>query len=141
MTPGEFKAVFLEWLNNFNAGWTFFAETDKGIIPIGFCMAWTRGRIVEIADIVWFPWASKRNVWESALNFYDSLRKKEADTEREPTDPARYFVVLEYARFRDKRFFERMVDKKILRKVGHVNDLYPDEVSVLFQTRSPVRSK
>lgn len=141
MTPQEFRIVFVEWLKNFEAGWVFLAETDKGIIPVGFCTAWVRGRIIEIADIVWFSWASRRNVWESAVNFYDSMRKKVFDDKHDPADPMRYFVVLEYAMFRDKRFFERMADRGIMRKIGHIHDIYPDEVSVMFQTKTPVRGK
>lgn len=135
----EFREVFAVILmeNGWN-DWILLTETKRGFEPIGFITAWPRGRIIEIADMVWFPWASKRNIWESAFNFFDSMRKKVADEASDPKDPMRYFVVFEYARYRDKKFFERMVNKGVLKRVGHINDLYPAEPAVMFQTKSPV---
>ncbi len=108
-------------------------------MPVGVCFAWLRGRIIEIASIVWFSWSSDRNRWEAAVNFFDSMRKSVFDEEKDIVDPTRYFLVLEYAKFEDKRFFERMSDQKIMRKIGHIIDLYPDRNCVMFQTRSPVK--
>lgn len=120
--------------------WTFIAEAgERGFLPIGVAFAWSRGRVIEMAHVVWFPWASPRNIWESSLNFYETMRKAVTDQMKEIDDPTRYFIVLEYARFEERRFFEKMCDRKVMRKVGHISGLYPDQTCVMFQTLSPVR--
>lgn len=141
MTAGEFKAVFMEYAGQFGSGWTFLAETKEGIRPVGFCLAWTRVRVIQIGEIIWFPWASKRSIWESSRNFFDVLRKTVHDDQRDVNDPIRYYTALEFSHFKDKRFFERMSNLGIMRRVGHVLDIYEgdDSTAVLFQTQSPVR--
>lgn len=121
------------------AAWTLIAEVEgRGYMPVGVVFSWVRGRVIETAHIEWFPWASPRNIWEASLNFYDSVRKTVADMARDISDPLRYFIVLEFARFDDRAFFERLVDKKIMRKIGHVKGLYDGQTCVMFQTNSPV---
>ena len=91
-----------------------------------------------MGDMVWYPRASDRNTLESALNLFDTIRKQVFDTKKEVGDPLRYFTALEFSRIEDKRFFERIADRGVLRKVGHIVDLYANGPAVLFQTKSPV---
>lgn len=139
MSPQEFKETFIRHFEeNFNAGWTFFAGTED-IKPIGFAVAWMRGRVMEMGAFEWFPWASPRNILESSANFLDLTRKSVWDMERDVGDPLRYFTVLQFAHMKDNKFYTSLCKRGILRRVGHLTDFYPEAPCVLFQTKSPLR--
>lgn len=119
--------------------WTMVAETNRGVIPVGLVLGWVSGRVVSVWRMIPFPWSSPRNIVESVSNAFDTVRKQVFDEGVEINDPQRYFVVLAFTEFADKKFYERISDMGILRKVGHVLDMQPSGTSILFQTRSPVR--
>lgn len=131
--PQEFVDAFLDQIEarGLAHGWTFLAPSTRGYEPVGFAWAWGRGRVIEIADMIWFPWASSRNIVESTANFMNSMRKIAPD----PTRPDDRFLVWEYARMKDKRFFEIMCRLGIMRRVGHIHGLYK-EPAVMFETRA-----
>lgn len=121
LKPGEFADLFLEYVAaNYNGAWVIEAETKEGVKPAGFIVAWVRGRIMEIGDMVWFPWSTGRNVYESVVAFMERMRGD--------------FVVLEFARMKDKKFFERIAKHGIMRKVGHAHSIYQDGPAVVFET-------
>ena len=122
LKPHDFAQAFLDHVAaNFQEAWVLFAETREGFQPAGFIVAWTRGRVVEIAEMIWFPWATPRNVFEAVVHFMEGARKDG-------------LVVFEYARFEDKRFFERVSSLGVMRKIGHSHSLYPDRRAVIFET-------
>jgi hypothetical protein len=121
MKSQEFAEVFVDHLlANFTDAWIAEAETLEGFKPAGLIIVWTRGRVIEIGDMVWFPWASARNTLESVVKFMDQLRRD--------------FVVLEFARIEDKKFFERVAAHGVMRKIGHAHSIYPNGPAVLFET-------
>jgi hypothetical protein len=126
----DFTTVFLDYLNTFGLI-CFTMFHDKGentITPIGFAATWIRGRIVEIGDLVWFHWSSPRNILEAAINFYGTFRT----TLHEPS--GKTYKVLEFAQKKDEKFFDILVRKGILSRVGEFSDLYEKEDCVLFTT-------
>lgn len=121
--------------------WTFVGETKDGVIPVGMAAGWTVGRVVSVSKMIAFPWASNRNIIESVANGFNTMRKRVFDEFLDIDDPNRYFLVLSFTEFRDKKFYEKIEDMKIIRKVGHVFDMQPDGTSILFQTRTPVKDR
>lgn len=134
----QFKTVFTWWVHQ-NYGvfavdgelhssiktvgmWTCFADSTRGQRePVGMIFGWVRGRVIQVGGMVWFPWASKRNIFECAVKFFVEL--------------GREFHVLDFAEMKDKVFFENIARHGILRKVGHMHGLYPDGPAVLFETK------
>ena len=131
--PQEFIDAFLDQIERLGLshGWTFLAPSKSGYMPVGFAWAWSRGRVIEIADIIWFPWASSRNILESTANFMNSMRKMAPN----PMKPEQKFLIWEQARMKDKKFFETMCRLGIMRRVGHVHGLYSEGPAVMFETR------
>lgn len=126
----EFTTAFLEYMNTYGlVCYTMFL--DRGgdtITPVGIAAVWVRGRILEIGDLIWFKWSSSRNVLESAVHFYDTWR----NTFHE--DSGKNYKILEFAQKKDEKFFEILVRKGILERVGTFNDLYEKEDCVLYTT-------
>lgn len=121
LKPQEFSETLLEYLAaNFTDAWIAEAETLEGFKPAGLVVAWTRGRVIEIGDMIWFPWTTARNTLEAVVKFMDQLRRD--------------FVVLEFARIEDKKFFERVAAHGVMRKIGHAHSIYPNGPAVLFET-------
>lgn len=135
LDPDAFVEAFVATIESRGLAhaWIFLAPSIRGYEPVGFAWAWGRGRVIEMSDMVWFPWASSRNVLESTANFMNSVRKIAPDPKR----PDQRFLVWEFATMRDKRFFEMMCRLGIMRKVGHVHGLYEGEPAVMFETREP----
>ena len=124
MGKEDFRSVIRELIEEqYNGAWTVSAPTTKhGKIPVGAIFAWVRGGVIEMGDMLWFPWASKRNILEASIIFFHEIRKQA--------------VVLEFARKKDEAFFAHIASYGLMRRVGHVHDIYPDQPAILFQTRS-----
>lgn len=77
-----FKEAFEVYvLTNAHAAWTVMASTRSGIVPIGIVLGgWAppRDALMLIIGIVWFPWASRRNIVEGAVGFFNRIRKEMA---------------------------------------------------------------
>ena len=124
----EFHDVFVSLLlNTFHFAWIIKAPTvNHGHIPIGMTTAfWShhdevRAPFVIIGEIVWFPWASPRNVIEGAVKFFDWLRRD--------------FRAMMYTQ--DKRFFEIIARHGIMRRVGTSFNVYADGATAVFETRT-----
>lgn len=130
MNPEEFKDALHKFLfdNNLEIV-TFFHKHDGDIKPVGVVLTWSRGRVIQIFDIVWFSWASNRMIFESLLIYFSIIPK----LTHEPSN--RKYKVLEFAQYSKRKIFEKLVDCDALRKVGHVNDLYEAEKAVLFESK------
>lgn len=106
---------------------TMIADTPKGRIPVGSVSAMNPlgTRLVMLADVLWFPWASHRNCVESLANFVNTLRDD--------------YTLMEYADEREpqtKRFFENLCKYALMRRVGTVHDFYgPGSSAALYQSR------
>jgi len=132
MNVPDFKAQFSEYVSSrFNGAWTFVSDESGTTKPMGFALGVVRdGRLIQLEEMIWLPWASPREVLEAATGFMDSMRRNEVG--------GRPVVVLEYSRMKDKKFFEAIAKRGVMRRVGHVHDIYRDEPAVLFQTRAVV---
>ena len=75
----QFKDAFEAYvLLNARAAWTISAQTRNGFVPIGFVLGdWApQGAFMMIIGIAWFPWASRRNIVEGTVAFFNSIRKE-----------------------------------------------------------------
>ncbi len=130
MQPDQFKQTFeTTVLTRYHGAWTLFAESKKGFLPVGIVFAFYShaehplSPFMIIGDMVWFPWATPRNKIESAVNFFDQIRK---------TVP-----MVDYAHGdTNKRFFETICRHGIMRRVGTTFNIVRGEPTAVFETRS-----
>ncbi len=129
LAADEFKTAFeQEVVNTYHAAWTLFAESKRGVLPIGLVLGfWShhdaeRAPFMILGDMIWFPWASLRNKIESAVNFFNEARRE--------------IPMVEYARMKDKRFFEMIARHGIMRRVGTSHNVYRGEPAAVFETRN-----
>lgn len=72
--------------------------------------------------VEWFPWATARNKIEVTAKFLREV--------------GRYKNLVVYSEVKNKRFFERMMDYGILRRVGHVSNFFRGgDQAIMFQSR------
>jgi hypothetical protein len=126
LSPDEFKAEFeRSVVENCHAAWTLFGRTRKGFIPVGFIMAaWApSGSHLVILCVVWMPWASKRNIVEGAVGFFNGIRKE--------------FSWMGYAIPEHKRMYEVCAMHGIMRRVGTSYVVLPGQACAVFESRLP----
>ena len=129
MSPEEFQAEFIAQAETvYHAIWTLFADTKKGYLPVGLVLGfWSHpdpsfGRLMNVGDMIWFPWTSKRNKVEASVNFFNDIRKE--------------VPMVEYAKLDDKKFFETIAKHGIMRRVGTMHNIYDGEPAAVFETRA-----
>lgn len=108
MDAPEFKSAFEQLvLIAFPATWVVSAETKKGFMPIGmvFGSFAPLNTHLNIGGVSWFPWASKRNILEGDVAFFNMLRKQP-------------FQWIGYARPEHKAAYEVCCMHGIMRRVG-----------------------
>lgn len=122
ITLDEFRQCFADYLRAVGCtSVTFYTKVDGADLPVGVGIMWIRGRIIQNENLIWFPWASPRNILEGAINYFDTFRLcKESIS-------GAYYKVLEFAQEKDVKFFDRLVQMGILERVGVINDLYLDK--------------
>lgn len=110
---------------------TFYVNKQR----IGSGFFWQRSDILEVAHMVWFPWASKRQIFESFLNFFEAIRR----TVYSETNS--YFKVIEFASQKDVKFFDKFVEMGVLQKVGKMLQSHHegDDYTVIYATLTPNR--
>lgn len=129
MSVTEFDHEFkLEVVKNYSSVWVLFAQTKLGFQPVGLVLAFfshpnpVYSPFQIIGDMVWFPWASKRNRVEAAVNFFAKIRNEHP--------------LVEYARGAcAKRFFEVMCMHGVMRRAGTTFNVFPGEAVAVFETR------
>ncbi len=102
--------------------YVFEAKTKKGIIPVGMVTGKLTGPMMWLGDVIWFPWASSRNKYESIVNFLNELR--------------RMYVGLFTCTLGDKKFYENIARHGVIRRVGTLYDITEDKLAQ-WQTRKP----
>ena len=105
---------------------TYYDDRRK---PVGIGFFWVRGRVWQTCDLLWFPWASSRNVLESYVNFVNIVK------ETKHTD-GKKLIILEFAREKDRDFFEHVCKYGVMSRVGSLVGIYDDGKAILFQSRS-----
>lgn len=123
LTAREFKDAVEQFvLTNYHGGWTLLANTKKGFIPVGMVFAKDDGVFSEpigkVSGVFWMPWATNRNKIESAVNFFNEIRKE--------------YVFIGRAEMKDKKFYEYIAKHGIVRRVGTIH--LADEHIAEFQT-------
>lgn len=130
MTAAQFKQQFeLTVLTRYSGAWTMIADTPKGRMPVGFVFAFFSHKdpllspFMVIGDIVWCQWASKRNKIESAINFFNVIRKS--------------IPMMDFAHGEEnKRFFEMIAKHGIMQRVGTTYNVKNGEPVAIFETRT-----
>lgn len=128
MTVEEFKAAFMDAVTRrYHGAWTLFAETRKGFIPVGMVLAFyshpdhALSPFMIVGDIVWFSWASGRNRIESAVNFFNHIRKE--------------IPMMVYAHDRDRKFLEMLAKHAIMQRVGTTFSVVKNVGIPIYETR------
>lgn len=127
MNAEEFKAAFEnEILTNYHGAWVIFAQNKREYGPVGFVLGfWShpdtaKAPFMILGDMIWMPWASRRNRIEAAVHFFNVARND--------------IPMVEYAREKDKRFFEMIAKHGIMRRVGTMHNVYRGEQCAVFET-------
>lgn len=127
MDKDEFLQAIASYLdaNNLEAI-SFFAGEDLKAVGLG--LLWVRGRVIQISDLIWYPWASKRQVIETFLNFINEIRST--------THPetGRKYMVLEFAREEDQAFFDYICKYGVMRRVGTSYEIYENQRARIYET-------
>ena len=130
--PIDFAAYFEEYLLRFAFdAYILSAEVEKDSFkPIGIVLLWTRGRLLDISNFVWFNWATNRSKLAAAVNFLNQFRS----TVHEPT--GRKYKLIGFTEQKDRAFFERICEYKVLRPIGRSYDYFEDgENAMVYETR------
>jgi hypothetical protein len=130
MDAVTFKAKFqAEVLRRYHGAWTLFAVTARGFIPVGMVFAFhahfehAKSPFMIIGDIVWFPWASKRNRIEAAVNFLSVIRKQ--------------VPLMDFAHGEtNRRFWDVMAKHGIVNRVGTTYNVVRGEKVAIYETRT-----
>jgi hypothetical protein len=128
----EFEILYSNYVNKNNLLSVSFFVYDKEKNEerlVGCCLFWPRGRVLQVSNMIWFPWASKREVYESSMNFFETFRKTIE------TVSGRYYKILEFAEEKDSKFFDRLVSIGILERKCEIDGLYPDGNAILYVTK------
>lgn len=107
--------------------WIMTGPTQQGGVPVGmvFGRPFIQGSLM-LGNFTWFPWASKRNIYEAGVNIIEKLRHEV---------PLVFHVGMS-----DKRFAEQVARHAIARRVGTLWDL-GEEPLAEFQSKQPKTSK
>lgn len=123
MTADEFKTLFEQYVvSNHHAAWTLVASTSRGTIPVGFVLAaWAPNAPYMIVNgACWFPWASKRNIIETSVAFFNGIRKELS---------LMFFALPEH-----KRAYEACAAHGVIRRVGTSFVAIPGQQCAVFET-------
>lgn len=128
MTAQQMREAFEQAIHDrYDREWTMLAETKKGFIPVGMLLAFHQHPVHEVfmivGDLIWFPWASARNRIESAVNFFNSIRKNTA--------------MVDYAYGEEnQRFFEVLCMHGVMRRCGTTFSVVKGKPCAIFETRT-----
>jgi len=116
-----FAAVFEGLLASNYEVWVMESDTAQGKVPVGFAVGrpFLHGTTL-LGSMTWFPWASKRNVYESTVKLLSNLRKDRK--------------MIMHVEFKDKKFAEMVARHGVIRRVGTLYGILDEPVTV-FQSR------
>lgn len=107
--PKIFRTGFLDFVkHNYDAWWTI------GEIPYGLAVAElpAHGRVMFIVNMIWYPWATDRNILEGSVSFINQARKETK--------------VYGFVQMKDVGFWNHVCRYGIMRRVGTSYELYAD---------------
>lgn len=116
LSAAGFRTAFEAFvLSQAHAAWVVIAHTKNGFVPIGLALGgWApQGAFMIIIGIVWFPWASKRNIVEGTVGFFNDLRKQ--------------FKWMGFALNEHKKIYQVCCVHGVMRRVGtsYMGDKHP----------------
>lgn len=126
MSAEQFNVAFHKFvMENAHATWTLFAPTKRGNIPVGVILGiWgPGGNHIVVMGMSWLPWASKRNMIESAVYFAQHMRKE---------IPLMFYAVPEH-----KRMYEVLAAHGCARRIGTSYIVIPGTACAVFEARKP----
>lgn len=91
--------------------------------PVGFVFgAWSPAvqKVMEIVLVVWMPWASNRNIIESAVNFIREIKKE--------------YRCMGYALPEHKRLYEVAAAHGLVRRIGTSYNAIPGRPTAMFES-------
>lgn len=133
MTSEYFPFYFAEHLKTLGCiSVTFYTKIDGAELPVGVGIFWLRERIVQNENLIWFPWATPRNIIESSINYFDSFRKCSYRDTKEK------YKILEFAQEKDVKFFDKLVSLGILDKVGEIPGIYANTLKCFLYVTKEV---
>lgn len=123
MTPDQFKEAFDTAAQFYSEGWIVLTETRQGFIPSGVVLGKLDPLLpfMIVGGIAWFPWATRRNVVEGTVAFFDAIRRQM---------PCMGFAADEH-----KRLYEICCMHGIMRRVGTSQITMPGRSAAVFETR------
>ncbi len=120
LTADEFNAfVDKKVRENCHFAWALL----MGGKPVGFVFgAWSPAvkNVLEIVLVVWMPWASKRNIIESAVNFIREIRKE--------------YRCMGYALPEHRGLYEVAAKHGLVRRIGTSYNAIPGRPTALFES-------
>jgi hypothetical protein len=122
MTPAEFRETFIGIVQSVGAAWTVLADGPKGKRPIGFVFGIAAGKVITLTRVVPMPWSTMRQRVQGFIAWLNAVRRE--------------YIVFEYARHSERRFWEHVCRYGAMRRVGTILDM-EDEPIALFQSRKP----
>lgn len=121
-----FKTAFeAAILGNYHAAWIIQAQAKGRFMPIGIvvgCWATQQSVYMIISGILWFPWATKRNIIEGTISFFNKIRKE--------------IPVMGYAMNGHKRAYEICCMHGIMRRVGTTHVVFPGQSAAVYEGRA-----
>lgn len=125
LTADQFKQAFEQTvMTQYPATWAVLADTPKGVIPVGFvfCSWAPLNAYLIIMGISWCPWATKRNILEGTVAFFNSVRKQ--------------VPWMGYANDKHKKLYEVCCMHGIMRRIGTSHVVFPDGPAAVFEGRN-----
>jgi hypothetical protein len=117
----EFKRAFEEIVvTRCPATWVLLAKGK----PVGVVFgSWApNAAYIIIAGMCWFPWATKRNIIETMVNFLNGVRRE--------------FMLMFYATKEHKKVYEVCAMHGTVRRVGTSYTAIPGHAACVFETRA-----
>lgn len=124
LTSGEFQETFEPVISLFDAAWVVECKVGGQMIPCALYVGTWHPYLEDVMFIAlntWFPWASKRNVIEGSVKFFNDMRKK--------------IAFMGYASKEHKRLYEIISQHGIMRRIGTTHNVYDGQPAALFETR------
>lgn len=122
VSPEEFREQAIQSLQEqYDYAWTLEAKMGKEYRPIGIIFGLWAGPFTLIGDMIWFPWATPRSIFEGVLNMAYKGKKDH--------------LFIGYSTEKDKNFFVKLAQHGVIRRIGTVHGVYENEPVALFQTR------
>lgn len=122
LSAEQFKPAFEQLVGTrYPVTWVILVQTAKGFIPAGIVFAASAplGAYLIIMGVVWCPWATKRNILEGTVAFFNRLRRETP--------------WMGYATEEHRKVYEVCCMHGIMRRIGKSQEVYPG--ATIFEGR------